>query len=172
MIYPDTYRIRSGAKIAEILSTVFSTFDDRIYSKIPSKNKKDWYDTLILASIVEREERDPDNKPIVAGVLAKRLREGIALGADATLCYALHVANSACTPSMIVENLSLASPYNTRKNAGLPPTPISNPSRETWLATLSSEDSPYYYYLHDADGTIHFAKTLEEHNANKTRYLR
>lgn len=93
------------------------------------------------------------------------------LGADATLCYALELASRNCTPAKIVDGLGLDSPYNTRRNAGLPPTPISSPSRDTWLAALFPKDSEYLYYLHDSDGAIHFAATNEEHNANRRKYL-
>ncbi len=154
-----------------MLDTLLGTFQTRIYDKLTDSQKKTFYSTLILASIVEREERDSDEKPSVAGVLAKRIDIGMLLGADATLCYALKLGSRDCTPAQIVGGLDSPSRYNTRKVAGLPPTPISNPSRDTWLAALNALKSEYLYYLHDSDGNIHYGRTLEEHNANKRKYL-
>ena len=94
------------------------------------------------------------------------------IGADATICYPLKLTNNECTPDVIVANLGIDSPYNTRRKVGLPPTPIANPSRDTILATLSPEATEYFYYLHAPDGQIYYAVTLEGHNANKRKYLR
>lgn len=171
-IYPDTHRIRQGADLEEFLFTIIGVFQDRIYSKLTPAQQKNFYSTLILASIVEREERNADEKATVAGVLSGRLAIRMSLGADATLCYALKLSSKACTPVKIAHGLDSDSPYNTRKVAGLPPTPISNPSRETWLATLFLKKTEYQYYLHDSDGIIHYARTNEEHNSNKRKYLR
>ncbi len=171
MLYPDTYRIRPDGKLQDVLTTLLNTFQSRIYDKIPANRKKDFKDTLILASILEKEERNPDNKPTVAGILLKRIRIGMALGADATLCYVEVMSTRDCTPSYIVDHLDSQSPYNTRKKIGLPPTPISNPSKDTWLAALNPESSDYLFYLHDDRGDIHYARTNEEHNANRRSYL-
>jgi UPF0755 protein len=170
-LYPDTYRIRPDGNIKDVLTTLLNTFQSRIYDKMPASRKKDFESTLILASILEKEERDPDNKAMVAGILSKRLKQRIALGADATLCYVEIIPTSECTPRYIVGQLDSESPYNTRKHLGLPPTPIANPSRDTWLAALNPEDSEYLYYLHDDRGSIHYARTNEEHNQNRVRYL-
>jgi UPF0755 protein len=94
------------------------------------------------------------------------------LGADATVCYALALWSSRCTPALIVEGLSSTSPYNTRVVRGLPPTPIASVSRDTWLATMNLRTTDNLYYLHAPDGQIYYGKTLEEHNANKRKYLR
>lgn len=170
-MYPDTFRIRPDSKLEDVLSTLLSTFQSRIYDKIPANRKKDFINTLKLASILEKEERNPDNKAIVAGILLKRVQLKIPLGADATLCYVKLQSTRECTPAYIVDQLSSTSPYNTRKYSGFPPTPISNPSKDTWLAALNPEPSEYLYYLHDDRGDIHYARTNEEHNLNRVRYL-
>jgi UPF0755 protein len=172
IIFPDTYRVRQGANLAEVLRVTLSEFNKQIYSKIPEKDRKSWYATLKLASIVEREERDSNEKPMVAGVLAKRIAIGMSLGADATVCYALELGSSTCTPRDIVEGLASKSPYNTRVVRGLPPTPIASVSRDTWLATVNARITENLYYLHAPDGQIYYGVTLEEHNANKRKYLR
>lgn len=171
VMYPDTYRIRQEADLEEFLDTLLGVFQTRIYAKLDATQKTRFMDTLILASIVEREERNSDEKAKVAGVLAKRLDIRMSLGADATLCYALSLGFRDCTPARIVAGLDSTSKYNTRKYAGLPPTPIANPSRETWLAALYPVKTDNLYYLHDPDGAIHYGRTNEEHNANKRKYL-
>lgn len=93
------------------------------------------------------------------------------MGADATVCYASAKTQKQCTPDFIASVIYEKSPYNTRNKQGYPPTPIANPSRNTWEAAVKPLDSSYYYYLHDTDGVIHYARTLEEHNQNKATYL-
>jgi UPF0755 protein len=108
---------------------------------------------------------------VVAGILAKRLQEWIALWADATVCYPFKLTQKECTPAFIWEHIYEKSEYNTRSMRGLPPTPISNVSADTFDATVHSQSSPYYFYLHDNTGEIHFAEDLSGHNANKVKYL-
>ncbi len=123
---------------------------------------------MIMASIVEREERVDSQKAKVAGILWKRYDAGIGLGADATVLYGLGRTKGGLT----YEDLQLDSPYNTRKYRGLPPTPIANPGISSIRAAIYPESSPYWYYLHDNDGVIHYATTNDEHNLNKAKYLR
>jgi UPF0755 protein len=142
----------------------------RYFSKHSDLGGK-FYSTLILASIVEKEERSSANRATVAGVLQKRLDEGIPLGADATVCYAYSLVRKDCTPSFIAEKIGEKTDYNTRNKKGLPPTPIANPTAGSFEAARNPESSEYYYYLHDDDGIIHFGRTLEDHNRNKATYL-
>jgi UPF0755 protein len=76
-----------------------------------------------------------------------------------------------CTPAFIWDHIYEKTAYNTRNTLKLPPTPISNPSIDTIRATIGSQSSKYYYYLHDNDGVIHYGKTLEDHNRNRVEYL-
>ncbi len=170
-LLPETYNVRPSASLEEILTKILSIFESRIVKKTSQDEIKNFYQHLILASIVEKEERKSSEKPIVAGILRKRLEEGIALGADATTCYPFRLTFKECTPRFISEHIQDDTPYNLRKNRWLPPTPISNPSAATWQATIHSEKSDYYFYLHDENGIIHYGKTLDEHNRNKMLYL-
>lgn len=169
--YPDTYRIRRGATMDEVIRVMLRQFDKKIGAEYLSLDSKKAYQTLILASIVEREERSLSNQPIVAGILSKRVKEWIAMGADATVCYGYAKTQKQCTPAFIGTIIQDTNPYNTRNKQGYPPTPISNISLSTWQAALHPEDSPYYYYLHDTSGQIHYGRTLEEHNTHKRNYL-
>jgi len=122
---------------------------------------------MIMASIVERDERNPDEMPTVAGVLWSRYDLDYWIGADATVLYALGRTSGGLTGT----DLDSDSPYNTRKFRGLPPGPISNPGLASIRAAIYPEETDYFYYLHDAEGNIHYGETLEEHNANKAQYL-
>jgi UPF0755 protein len=93
------------------------------------------------------------------------------MGADATVCYQYAKTQKQCTPEFIGSVITEKTPYNTRNKQGYPPTPISSVSASTWESVLDKKDSPYYYYLHDNDGGIHYGKTLAEHNQNKATYL-
>lgn len=167
-LYPDTYRINPDSDVNKIIETMLDEFKQ----KIPNfSESKDFYNDMIMASIVEREEKNSENKPIVAGILKKRLAEWMAIWADATVCYEYKLTQKECTPAFIWAKIYQKSPYNTRSEPGLPPTPISNFSQDTFNSTINSENSPYYYYLHDSSGQIHYWKTLEEHNFNKNKYL-
>lgn len=167
-IYPETYRIQLDAKLEDFLKITLDTFNERIYQKF---NKKNFYDNMIMASIVEKEERVTRNKRLVAWILLKRVNEWIAIWADATVCYWYKITTEECTPGFIWEHIYIKSKYNTRNKLGLPPTPISNFSDDSFDATVNSEKSDYYYYLHDMNWNIHFWKTLSEHNANKNKYI-
>lgn len=171
MLLPDTYRVKPDATVDDIIRTFLREFDKKIYTPYSFSSPQEFYETLIFASIVEKEEKSSTNKPIVAGILKKRYRERIAIGADATVCYEYRLAMTDCTPAFINNHIYQKSAYNTRESLTLPPTPISNPSAETFLATMNSEPSSYYYYLHDDQGQIHFARSLEEHNLNRVQYL-
>lgn len=176
-LFPDTYLVPVDAnesKIIEILEKNFETkFDDNLQKKA-KQNGLTPSEALVLSSIVERESSAKDERPVIAGILLKRLREGIALGADATVQYALgysKVEKAWWRKILTEEDLAISSPYNTRKNSGLPPAPICNPGRSSLEAVASPKETPYYFYLHDSDGNIHYAKTFGEHQENIARYL-
>lgn len=169
-LYPDTYRIKPKSSVDSIIRILLEEWQKNIgadYNTLWSNA----YDTLILASIVEREERNTKNQPIVAGILKKRHDEWIPIGADATVCYGYAKTHKDCTPAFIGNVINQKNPYNTRNMRGYPPTPISTITKDTWKAAMNPEVSSYYYYLHDNDGFIHYARTLEEHVVNKQKYL-
>lgn len=172
-LMPDTYRVYKNSTADQLIRKLLDGFKNKIASDYNSLDAKNAYETLIMASIVEREERVAANRPVVAGILAKRVKEGIAMGADATVCYGFQKTFKECTPSFIASVITdHSNEYNTRQTQGYPPTPISSISVSAWKAALDPESSPYYYYLHDNDGAIHYATTLAEHNANVQKYLR
>ncbi len=134
----------------------------------PDTAERSLHEILTIASIVELEERDPEQQKLVADLLWRRLDAGIALGADATLFYTLGHKEF-----LTAADLQTDSPYNTRKYRGLPPTPVSSPSQAAIIATLNPEANDYWFYLHDTEtGEIYFARDLEGHNRNKVKYIR
>lgn len=169
-LYPDTYRVKKSATAHDIIVILLGEFQKKI-GKSYSELGQDAYKKLILASIVEREERVDAVQPIVAWILEKRVREGIPMGADATVCTGYAKTQKQCTPSFIATIIWEKHPFNTRNKQGYPPTPIASVPLSSWNAAINPESSPYYYYLHDSEGVIHYGKTLDEHNANKQKYL-
>jgi UPF0755 protein len=173
-LYPDTYNVDAGdSSIDQLVYLQLETFKKRVRTSYESEISKDKrYQTMIMASIIEKEERNDANKATVAGIFYKRLAGGMKLDADITLCYGLHQGYEACTPSVIARNLDdTSNPYNTRANRGLVPQPICNPSVESILAALHPQTSNYLFYLHDNQGIIHYGSTIDEHNTNKRAYL-
>ena len=133
-----------------------------------NNSERTLHEVLTMASIIELEEKSEQNRPLVVDILWRRLDSGIALGADATLFYVLgHKEN------ITYEDLQTDGPYNTRKFAGLPPTPVCSPSLSAIRAALNPESNDNWFYLHDVKtGEIHFARTLDEHNQNKAEFIR
>ncbi len=177
-LYPDTYFLDMEWNIIDQLVYLqLDNFNNKVWKKYESQisafKKLDWYETVILASIIEKEEKNDANKSTVAWIFVNRLDKKMLLGADITLCYGLKKPYAECTPNVIVKNLNDSSNvYNTRANSWLTPQPIANPSQETILAVLNYKNTDYLYYLHDNNWVIRYGKTLQEHNANKQKYLK
>ena len=169
-LYPDTYFVTlesySNERLIGRMIENLKIKLDKYWEDINSSNRS-FEEIMTMASIVEREEKNSKERATVAGVLWNRYDVNMGIGADATVLYALGRTSG----SLTVEDLAIKSPYNTRKFRGLPPTPIANPSISSILAALYPKDTPYWYYLHDFDGKVHYAKTLEGHNSNKKKYL-
>ncbi len=130
-----------------------------------------------LAAIVHKESAKIDERPRVAGVYLNRLRKGMLLQADPTVIYALKLKlNNFDTiiRRVLYKDLTIDSPYNTYKYAGLPPGPITMPDISAVDAVLNAEDHDYYYFVANVEnfGYHKFAKNLQQHNRNKEQYIR
>ncbi len=123
---------------------------------------------VTIASLVEREAKADDERPLMAGVYYNRLRRGMPLEVDATIEYVFPTHHDVITR----KDLQIDSPYNTYRYPGLPPTPIANPGKASLDAAFSPRSSDYLYYVYKGDGHSAFARTLQEHNANVSRYLK
>jgi UPF0755 protein len=183
-LFPDTYLIANNATPGAIIAKMKANFHTRVDSLVSDSSNYSRSQLLILASLIERETKTGDERPIVAGILLNRLSAGWPLQVDATVQYAMANVNCAAssTSSMKIVNCAwweplasggtnFNSPYNTYSNIGLPPTPIANPGLSAIKAAFSPASTGYFYYLHDSTGTIHYAKTLQEQNANIKKYL-
>lgn len=162
-LFPDTYFVKEEITAKELVDILHNNY----LKKVGEIDKQ----TLILASLVERETKGDAEKPIVAGILKKRLKENWALELDATVQYVLGKPGN-WWPNTTLLDRKVKSPFNTYLNPGLPPSPIGNPGLASINAVKNSADSPYYYYLHDKSGVIHYASTLEEHNQNIAKYIK
>lgn len=124
---------------------------------------------VIMASIVEKETAVADERPLVAGVYYNRLEKHVALDADPSIIYAELLAGK-YQGALHHDDMSFNSPYNTYRNAGLPPGPIGNPGRSALDAALHPTPTDYVYFVADAQGHHRFAKTLAEHDKNVAAY--
>jgi len=124
---------------------------------------------VIMASIVEKETSVPAERPEVASVYYNRLNKRIALDADPSIIYAELLAGT-YQGALHHADMSFSSPYNTYRNAGLPPGPICSPGRGSLEAAMHPAQTDYYYFVADAQGHHRFARTLQEHNKNVIAY--
>ncbi|MCX6796447.1 MAG: endolytic transglycosylase MltG, partial [Candidatus Falkowbacteria bacterium] len=171
-LFPDTYRIYKDATIEEVVVKMLDNFDKKLTAELRAeiaRQKKTIYEIIIMASILEKEVRTPEDMQIVAGIFWKRLENNYPLESCATLAFILGVNK----PQYSVEDTKLRSPYNTYLNQGLPPGPISNPGIEAIKAAIYPKDSPYHYFLSRLDtGETVFSQTYSEHLQNKAKYLK
>lgn len=173
-LFPDTYLIPVNATKEVVLTTITNNFYTKVAPLGLTQTSKNLREAVIVASLIEREVKKDDEKGIVASVIYNRLNAGMPLQIDATVQYALGKSNnrSKWWQKVAGEDIkSTLSPYNTYLNVGLPPAPISNPGYESLKAALNPAKTDYFYYISEDNGTSHFAKTLQEHNANIRKYL-
>lgn len=171
-LFPDTYLIPKDADIATVISIFRNTFNSKIEEAGFSPDDPNLSDVVIIASLIEREAITDEEKPMIASVINNRLNDNMALDIDATLQYIKGKDSTGKWWSVpLAADKQLNSPYNTYKYPGIPPGPISNPGIEAIKAAANPAESDYYFYIHDKDGNVHFAKSLAEHNRNIERYL-
>lgn len=169
-LFPDTYDFFVGVTADEAIKKLLDNFARKVTPELRDRIKsqgKSLSAVITLASIVEREVRQPEEMKIVAGIFWSRLSRGQALQSDATLSYALKDKSAAHSAA----ELEIDTPYNTYKYPGLPPTPINNPGLAAINAAIEPTATDYNFFLTSADGTVYFAKTFAEHLNNKLKYL-
>ena len=126
---------------------------------------------VTLASLVERETPNADERPLVAGVFSNRLQRHVPLQCDPTVVYALELAGQ-YGGALDAHSLPFESPYNTYRHTGLPPGPIANPGDASLRAALDPTTTSYLYFVANTEGGHFFGKTLAEHNRNVALYRR
>lgn len=170
-LFPDTYRFFVGSDVKEVVQKLLDNFNAKAAPLLVG-DKANAERNLTLASIVEKEVPNAHDQKIVAGILLKRLAAHVPLQADATVCYAMQQKAPLSPPDCATLDLNIDSPYNTYLYKGLPPGPIGNPGISAIQAAISSESSPYWYYLSDPKtGKTIFSKTLDEQHQNTVKYL-
>jgi UPF0755 protein len=172
--FPDTYRFAAKTPDVEILTLGYNAMQ-RVLDEAWQQRSTDLpfqtpYEALTLASIVEKETGLPAERPKIAGVFVSRLRKGMRLQTDPTVIYGLGASYDG---DIRTRDLATDTPYNTYTRAGLPPTPIALPGRESILAAVRPQETGEFYFVATGtgDGGHHFSKTLEEHNAAVKSYL-
>jgi UPF0755 protein len=166
-LYPDTYKVAEDTSPAAIVNQMLSRFEQvalPIYQNGQAQTNYSFLEWVTLASIVEKETVIDEERPEIAGVFARRLDEGIPLGADPTVEYALGIRQTEDQP-LTYAQVSTPSPYNTYINAGLPPTPIASPGVASLEVSLEPPATVYLYFVARYDGTHVFSRTLAEHEA-------
>ncbi len=170
-LFPDTYRLFRDATPEEIVRTMLANFDRRLTPSIRqqlAERKVSVYDAVTLASVIEREVRGEEDRRKVADIFWRRLDAGMALQADSTVNY----ATGKSLPSVSLEDTKTDSRYNTYKYPGLPLGPIANPGSMALEAAAYPEPNDAWYFLTGEDGIVHYARTLDEHDRNKAKYLK
>jgi UPF0755 protein len=168
-LFPDTYFFMPNVTPAAVIGTMTVTFDQKIKSLLPAITTAGHsvHDVVIMASILEKEALTDSDRRIIAGILWKRIANGQPLQVDSPFAYAFGKTSDQLT----LTDLQTNSPYNTYLNKGLPVTPINNPGLEALTAAVESSSTPYWYYLSDKKGVIHYAVTYDQHLANRAKYL-
>lgn len=172
-LFPDTYLIPKDADITLVVSIMNKNFENK-FSDINTNNTRFTQEEIVtIASLIEREAKYAEDRPLVASVIINRLTIGMKLDIDATIQYALGYQPQQKTwwkRSLTKEDIAFSSPYNTYLNPGLPPTPIANPGLSSLRAVVNPVKTKYLYYISDSSGRNHYAETYEQHNANIKKY--
>ena len=171
-IFPDTYRVAKGTARLAVLELARKKMVSvkeawgKTNRRLP-KPLRDWNDVITLASIVQKETPQAREMPIVASVYLNRLNKGMRLQADPTVVYALTGGLGDMQGAPLLRgHLKIESPYNTYRNAGLPPAPIANVGQNAIRAVLNPADTNYLFFVADGQGGHKFARDYETHMKN------
>ena len=171
--FPDTYTFAKGSSELAVLRRALHSMDKHLQQvweqRQPGTPLKSPDEALILASIVEKETGRASDRAEIAGVFVNRLRIGMRLQTDPTVIYGM---GEAFDGNLRRRDLQTDTPWNTYTRAGLPPTPIAMPGRESLLAAVQPAATKAIYFVARGDGTSHFSATLDEHNRAVNRYQR
>ena len=182
-LFPATYFYRRDDTAEDVIQRMLEAMDENFTPELRSQALDQGltvHGVLTLASIIEREAKLPEERPIMAQVFLTRLRRGILLEADPTVQYALaeepeNVEEFGYWKTQLTEDdLEIGSDYNTYRVGGLPPTPIGAPRLDSIMAVIEPADTNFLYFVAtgDEDGSHAFAETLAEHLENVEEYLR
>lgn len=170
-IFPDTYKVPVGISAEDFVRMTLNNFNNRLTSAMRKQitaNKKSIFQVVTMASILEKEVPGLTDKKIVAGILWKRIVNGMPLQVDATVNYATGKSD----PRVTLADSKVDSRYNTYKYYGLPVGPISSPGAESLIAAINPTKTEYWFYFSaSANGKTIYSKTFKEHSAGVSKYL-
>lgn len=171
LFFPDTYFFAKRSSDVDLLARAYRAMQQHLAREWQARAAdlpyRDAYQALVMASIVEKETGRNDDRPLVAGVLVNRLRQGMLLQTDPTVIYGL---GETFDGNLRKRDLTTDTPYNTYTRAGLPPTPIAMPGLASLRAALNPAATEALYFVARGDGSSHFSPTLDEHNQAVRRF--
>ncbi|MZP31256.1 endolytic transglycosylase MltG [Heliobacterium undosum] len=168
-LFPATYRIQRDTSPEEIVRMLVSRFDQEMTPEVRARMKElniGVRDTVVLASLIEREAQKAEDRPVISAVFRNRLNKGMKLEACSTIQYLLGQPKA----KLYYKDLQIESPYNTYKYAGLPPGPIANPGKASLQAALYPTKTDYLYFVAKGDGYHQFSRTFNEHLQAVAKY--
>ncbi len=169
-LFPATYAFyKESPSLDEIVSTMLDKTQSVVEKYRQDIEREDMtvHQFLTMSSLIEEEATEKADRDKIASVFYNRIEEGMPLQTDPTVLYAQGKHKARVT----YKDLEVDSPYNTYKNKGLTPGPISNAGTMSMEAALHPADTKYLYFLASSDGTVYFSSTLEEHNSLKAKYI-
>ncbi|HEC97763.1 MAG TPA: endolytic transglycosylase MltG [Nitrospirae bacterium] len=161
-IFPDTYSFPRGMPPEDVLKTLVSEMRKHFTRGMKKRAEKlglSEREVLTLASIIEKEARVDDERPLISAVFHNRLKRGMPLQSDPTTIYGFKSPSGVIT----IKDLKRESPYNTYVIRGLPPGPIASPGLKSIMAALYPADVPYLFFVSDNNGRHRFSTTEAEH---------
>lgn len=164
-LFPDTYlmpRKATAGDFVEAMTAQFRKVFGEAWRRRSAELGLSVRETVILASLIEKETAVPEERPLVSAVFHNRLRIGMKLDCDPTIIYGLKLEDK-YSGRLLSRDLKFASPYNTYLRAGLPPGPICNPGRASLEAALYPAAADYLYFVARGDGSHRFSRTLGDH---------
>lgn len=173
-LFPSTYEFPyecTGPEAVRQMTGQFRAVVEPLMQKYGKTAPLDLRDTVILASLIEREAQVPAERPIIAGVYVNRIKKGMKLECDATVQFALGKQKAV----LLYSDLEISSPYNTYRYPGLPPGPICSPGAASLEAAFHPKQSEYLFYVRNDvknDGSHVFGRDFSEHQANIAKYQR
>ena len=171
--FPDSYTYAKGSSDLAVMRRAMQAMDKKLDAAWSQRQAdtplKSADETLILASIIEKETGRASDRPLVAGVFTNRMRIGMPLQTDPTVIYGM---GDAFDGNLRKRDLQTDTPWNTYTRGGLPPTPIAMPGKASLLAAVQPGQTRALYFVAKGDGTSHFSPSLEEHNRAVNQYQR
>ena len=171
-LFPDTYKIEIGTKEEDIINMMLQRFQKENTPELRAKAKAlnlSVRQVVTLASIIEREAKTAEDRPLVSAVFHNRLKINMKLESCATVQYIIGDPNKKV---LSYKDIAVISPYNTYKNPGLPAGPIASPGKASLVAAINPANVKYLYFVAKPDGSNQFSNTAKEHEAAKKKYVR